>query len=330
MGVSQRRKITKLQKFVRICFKILKKKKTMAHLGGFESLDFAALQAAQIRANLEAEKLAQERERLENGQNDIVHPTSPEETKEVIKMKIGPKSKISSGSGEENEEPDKTSPTMGPKSKIGPKSMMGPKSKIGPKSKTENLAAEDNGDNGVAYVVPVSPTSLLVPGLGPNLVGEIHSPKKKPGPKPGVPRIIKPKKKKIVSAEFIGENGEPIPGATPEAPKEKARLGPNCQTQIISEEFFECEGTWKKTIQRRSTGDHVDPYLYPPEGKKLRSGNDLIDFIVKHPHYWNKFDPTTINFERSKGAKMSAAGRKLVKFLELVRAGTDKDEAMEM
>jgi hypothetical protein len=27
---------------------------------------------------------------------------------------------------------------------------------------------------------------------------------------------------------------------------------------------------------------------------------------------------------------MSAAGRKLVKFLELVRAGTDKDEAMEM
>ena len=43
----------------------------------------------------------------------------------------------------------------------------------------------------------------------------------------------------------------------------------------------------------------MDPYLYPPEGNKLRSGNDLIDFVTKHPHYWPTFDPTVINFERS-------------------------------
>ena len=144
-------------------------------------------------------------------------------------------------------------------------------------------------------------------------------------------------KRKTYEEGFIGfawkiaENGEIILPDTPlpKTPKEKARPGPNAATQIISEEYFECEGTWKKTLQKRSTGDHVDPYIYPPEGKKLRSGNDMIDFIVKHPHYWKSFDPITINFERSKGAKMSAAGRKLVKFLELVRNGVDKDEALE-
>ena len=38
----------------------------------------------------------------------------------------------------------------------------------------------------------------------------------------------------------------------------------------------------------------------------------------------------TGNFERSEGAKLSAASKKLFKFLELVRNGTDKDEALEM
>merc|ERR1711981_1096159 len=135
-------------------------------------------------------------------------------------------------------------------------------------------------------------------------MGGSPSPKKKRGPKAGLPK----KQKKIKTPEFIGEDA---------------------QTTIISEKFFECEGTWKKTIQARSTGNHVDPYLYPPEGNKLRSGNDLIDFVVKHPNYWNSFDPTVINFERSEGAKLSAASKKLIKFLELVRNGTDKDEALE-
>ena len=88
-------------------------------------------------------------------------------------------------------------------------------------------------------------------------------------------------------------------------------------------------GTWKKTIQARSTGNHVDPYLYPPDGKKLRSGNELIDYISKSPQFWADFDPTVINFERSEDCKMGAATKKLIKFLDLVRNGSTTEEALE-
>ena len=39
---------------------------------------------------------------------------------------------------------------------------------------------------------------------------------------------------------------------------------------MFIEETYECEGTWKKTIQYRVTGDGFDCYIFTPDGKRLR------------------------------------------------------------
>ena len=99
----------------------------MAHLGGFENLDFAELARSQV-AQLAAEKAemmvsppVQQIQMAGNHKvsvlgsgagNIIVNPKAAPEDQPHEIVKIGPKSK------------------MGPKSKLGPKSKMGPKSVI--------------------------------------------------------------------------------------------------------------------------------------------------------------------------------------------------------
>jgi len=127
---------------------------------------------------------------------------------------------------------------------------------------------------------------------------------------------------------------KPATPKTPKTPKEpkpprERSFGANGINPIVFEKTYECVGTWKKTIQARSTGNHVDPYLYPPDGKKLRSGNELIDYISKNPQFWADFDPVVINFERSEDAKMGGATKKLLKFLDLVKNGSTTEEALE-
>ena len=120
-------------------------------------------------------------------------------------------------------------------------------------------------------------------------------------------------------------------GPKPDQPKIHKKLGPKMvrpQNPIVFEETHFCEGLWKKIIQRRSNGNHLDSYLYSPSGKKLRSANELFEYITKHPKYWATFDPNTINFAKTKNTKMSMALRNLSKFLQMVRNGFSKEEAI--
>merc|ERR1712061_259706 len=95
-------------------------------------------------------------------------------------------------------------------------------------------------------------------------------------------------------------------------------FGAGVKNQIISKRFYECEGTWKKTIQARSIGNHWDCYIYPPDGRRLRSGNELFDYVASNRKFWDTFDPTIINFGY---ARKSQALKNLTEFLYLVRNG---------
>merc|ERR1712051_1126326 len=260
------------------------------------------------------------------------------------KSKMGPKSVIESPASsppppssepEKEDEPEDVSmfpdmndffvktPTMGPKSKkakMGPASKMGPKSKIGPKSKMGPKSAvqspETNGDNGEADHIEL-PGVPDFTGLSPMPLGALADSSEKL------------EKLKSIALKFPGSSPKKKPATpkTPKTPKEpkpprERSFGANGINPIVFEKTYECVGTWKKTIQARSTGNHVDPYLYPPDGKKLRSGNELIDYISKNPQFWADFDPVVINFERSEDAKMGGASKKLIKFLDLARNGS--------
>ena len=101
------------------------------------------------------------------------------------------------------------------------------------------------------------------------------------------------------------------------------------ENKIIFEKFHEYNGTWRKIVVERSTGDHVDPYLFTPDNVKLRSNNDLIDYLAEHPEFWDVFDGKILNLERKeKPVKMSASTKKLVEFLSAVNSGVSCKEAL--
>merc|ERR1719483_1853167 len=79
----------------------------------------------------------------------------------------------------------------------------------------------------------------------------------------------------------------------------------------------------------RSIGNHVDVYVYTSDGTKLRSSPDLLDYISEHSQYWESFDPKLINFERNKKESFGSGTRKIINFLEEVRKGATKEEALE-
>lgn len=194
---------------------------------------------------------------------------------------------------------------------------------MGPKSAVQS--PETNGDNGKV-------DNIDLPGV-PDFTGL------SPMPLTALANSSeKLEKLKSIALKFPGSPASPKKKpATPKTPKEpkepkaprERSFGANGVNPIVFEKTYECVGTWKKTIQARSTGNHVDPYLYPPDGKKLRSGNELIDYISKNPQFWADFDPVVINFERSEDVKMGGASKKLIKFLDLVRNGSTTEEALE-
>ena len=151
----------------------------MAHLGGFENLDFAEIARSQV-AQLQAEKAemmvsppVQQIQMAGNHKvsvlgsgagNIIVNPKAAPEDQPHEIVKIGPKSK------------------MGPKSKLGPKSKMGPKSVIEspasspppePSSEPEKEDVED-----VSMFPDMNDFFVKTPTMGPK------SKKAKLGPKP--------------------------------------------------------------------------------------------------------------------------------------------------
>merc|ERR1711971_15588 len=105
----------------------------MAHLGGFENLDFAEIARSQV-AQLQAEKAEM-----------MVPPPVQQIQMAGIPHKV---SVLGSGAGNIIVNP-KAAPEdqpheivkIGPKSKMGPKSKLGPKSKMGPKSVIESPAS---------------------------------------------------------------------------------------------------------------------------------------------------------------------------------------------
>ena len=108
-------------------------------------------------------------------------------------------------------------------------------------------------------------------------------------------------------------------------------------TTIIFDKTF--ESGWRKILTQRSElakgkkegGKTIDPYLKAPNGKKLRSNVELMNFLVDHPEYWSDFNPKDVNFERSTGEEMteiSPGTMKLVKFFDLIASGMNSEEAL--
>ena len=103
------------------------------------------------------------------------------------------------------------------------------------------------------------------------------------------------------------------------------------KNKIIYDETF--PGNWRKVIVKRGAGSltTTDPYLYTPEKLKLRSSVEFFNFIQKHPEYWQDFNATKINVDRSTdGTKLTLHTRKIIKFLELVNSGTTVEEASQL
>ena len=108
------------------------------------------------------------------------------------------------------------------------------------------------------------------------------------------------------------------------------------KNEIVFEQFFDHEGRWRKILTKRQNpgdrADHFDPYLFTPEGAKLRSNRDLLDYVVKYPKYWPNFDALQINLERKVVEdikKLSSAARKTHQFIEHVNSGLSAEEALQ-
>ena len=101
---------------------------------------------------------------------------------------------------------------------------------------------------------------------------------------------------------------------------------------IIFDKTF--DSGWRKILSQRSTqaqgGKSIDPYLVAPNGKRLRSNVELLNFIVDHPEYWSDFNPKEVNLERSteEMTEISQGTMKLVKFFDLIASGMDSEEAI--
>ena len=59
------------------------------------------------------------------------------------------------------------------------------------------------------------------------------------------------------------------------------------------------------------------------------SGPAPISYIAEHSQYWERFDPTLINFERNRKGTFGWGTTKIINFLESVRKGATKEEALE-
>ena len=101
---------------------------------------------------------------------------------------------------------------------------------------------------------------------------------------------------------------------------------------IFKESFvvLSYEKEWTKILCARSNGsDWSDPYIFTPDGKKLRSSPELLTYISENSRYWELFDPKVINFKRNQAEGYGSGTTKLVNFLEDIRRGIPKEEALK-
>lgn len=286
----------------------------MAHLGGFETLDIAALQAQELAARQAEQKAELENQKVQNIQFAEKVGSSHKAKKSIVQKVLPPPEKVL------KQKPGPASQKA--KKSIAQKVLPAPEKVVD--SQSVYLESRSSSMVPVPSVIPNfldsrSSSMVPVPSVIPNFLassGELGPPPAKK------PKKITPKKER------------PQTNAIAEAvAKGRAQAGDKAQNPIIFDESYEALGTWRKVIQARSSGNHVDPYIYTPDNKKLRSGNDLIDYISKNPKYWPVFDPKIINFDRNvsgMGAQRATSNTaKLEKFLDLVNKGVTVTEALD-
>jgi len=290
----------------------------MAHLGGFETLDIAALQAQQIAGLQAQQKAEQENQKVQNIEFAAPKEKKAKAKKTIVQKVLPPPEKLLEA--QKNGSP---SGSQKAKKSIAQKVLPAPEKVVN----AQSVYMSPSSMVPVPSVIPNfldsrSSSMVPVPSVIPNFLASSGEIAPSPAKKPKTP---KPKKEKPQHSE-----AEAIAKAVEIG---RAQSGPKAQNPIIFDESYEALGTWRKVIQARSSGNHVDPYLYTPDNKKLRSGNDLIDYISKNPKYWPVFDPKIINFDRNvsgiAAGKPTGNTKKLEKFLELVNNGVSVQEALD-
>jgi len=109
-------------------------------------------------------------------------------------------------------------------------------------------------------------------------------------------------------------------------PVETNQKGQNNSNPIIFDESYEALGTWRKKICARPTVSSKkasDAYIITPDKKKLRSSNELLNYLSENPKYWPVINPRQINFDKEQTEKIMPNTKKIIKFLEEVNKGVD-------
>ena len=102
----------------------------------------------------------------------------------------------------------------------------------------------------------------------------------------------------------------------------------NNTSSIIFDESYEALGTWRKMICARgptvsSKVRASDAYIITPDNKKLRSSNELLNYLSENPKYWPVINPSQINFDKIQTGDVKSTKKKIAKFLEEVNKGVD-------
>ena len=97
-------------------------------------------------------------------------------------------------------------------------------------------------------------------------------------------------------------------------------------------------GGWRKRMVRRASGVSLgkwDVYLYSPNGKTIRSNNDMVSFLMQYPEEAKKIDPYKVHMDKPghlaggfPEGKYSSATMRVIKLVEEIQQG--KKEVAEV
>ena len=110
------------------------------------------------------------------------------------------------------------------------------------------------------------------------------------------------------------------------------------RNEVVFEQEY--EGGWVKMVVARKAkmpgevSRSTDCYVYAPatngrggRGKKLRSSNDLLKWILENPSYSEHLNPLEINFENiGKKGGLSFGTKKLIKVVDDIKSGVPLDQ----
>ena len=104
---------------------------------------------------------------------------------------------------------------------------------------------------------------------------------------------------------------------------ETNQKGKNNTNPIIFDESYEALGTWRKMICARgptvsSKVRASDAYVITPDNKKLRSSNELLNYLSENPKYWPVINPSQINFDKKQTTDAKSTTKKHISNLSNV------------